>query len=70
VTTIDAPSTISRDLVLDFVRSLGINPHHAISLTIGPDRVELVVAAYNEDGKQFCHPDGSVADHTISLEMK
>lgn len=68
---IDAPQTISRDVVMDFVRSLGINPDQAISLTIDPTRVELVMFATNADGKHFCHPgENDVATHTISLEMK
>lgn len=68
--SVEAPATISRDLVFAFVRSLGIDPDEAVSLTVGPSRVELVVAAKNADGKWFCHPNGDVAHHTISLELK
>jgi hypothetical protein len=71
VSTIEAPTTISRERVLDFIRSLGIDPDTAISLMIDPSRVELVMFATNEEGKRFCHPDGNdAAKHTISLEMK
>lgn len=68
---IDAPSVISRDRVMEFVRSLGINPDQTVSLTIDPTRVELVLFATNEDGKHFCHPGGNdVATHTIALEIR
>lgn len=70
MTTIEAPTSISREAVLDFVRSLGIDPEHTLSLTIDPSRVELVMWATNDEGKRYCHPKGDVATHTISMEIK
>lgn len=69
------PETISRADYLGLIAGVGIDPHHVISLTFGPNSIDAVVPVLNEDGQRLldprlCEPDqGRWLAHTICIRV-